>query len=115
MVQQGENLDQVFQALADRTRRAMLQSLLDGERNIGDLAAPHAMSFAAASKHLRVLERAGLVRRRIAGRAHLFKIEPDAIAAAERWIAGQRAEWEKRLDRLAIYLETTAPASGDEK
>src|SRR6202035_1740393 len=78
-----ERLDSVFHALADRTRRAMLRTLAAGEHNIGALAAPHRMSFAAASKHVKVLEKAGLVQRRIQGRSHICRIEAAPLATAE--------------------------------
>jgi DNA-binding transcriptional ArsR family regulator len=105
MVQQDSAvLDSLFHALADPTRRAMLQSLAAGQRNIGELAAPHRMSFAAASKHVRVLEQAGLVNRRIIGRTHVCRIEPRALRRAEQWISARRNAWERRLDRLGQYL-----------
>jgi len=109
MVQQAVTLDNLFHALADPTRRAMLASLAIAHRNIGELAAPHAMSFAAASKHVRVLEQAGLVRRRIEGRSHVLNLEPEAMKTAERWITERRAMWERHFDRLADYLASTDP------
>jgi DNA-binding transcriptional ArsR family regulator len=109
MVEQSRALDAVFHALADSTRRAMVQSLLGGERNIGELAAPFAMSFAAASKHVKVLEGAGLVRREVRGRAHVCRLEPEALSAAERWISTRRAAWERRFDRLGAFLDATDP------
>jgi DNA-binding transcriptional ArsR family regulator len=90
-------LDRIFHALSDPTRRAMLRSLTAGERNIGELAAPYAMSFVAASKHVRVLETAGLVRRRIEGRAHVLRLEPAPLAAAEDWLRFYEAFWTDRL------------------
>jgi DNA-binding transcriptional ArsR family regulator len=78
-------LDGVFRALADPTRRAMLRTLAAGERPIGELAAPFRMSFAAASKHVKVLECAGLVRRRVQGRRHLCRIQAAPLAAADEW------------------------------
>ncbi|HLY55150.1 MAG TPA: metalloregulator ArsR/SmtB family transcription factor [Stellaceae bacterium] len=98
-------LDSVFHALADPTRRAMLRSLAAGERKIGDLAAPFRMSFAAASKHVRVLEGAGLVRRRIAGRTHLCRIEPAPLAAAEAWLSFYQRFWTERLQTLDSLLQ----------
>ena len=82
-----ERLDRVFHALADPTRRAMLRSLSRGERNIGELAAPFEMSFAAASKHVRVLELAGLLSRRVEGRSHVCLLRPKPMAEASRWLA----------------------------
>jgi DNA-binding transcriptional ArsR family regulator len=103
--QQGVLLDDVFHALADPTRRAMLQRLAAGERNIGELAAPFRMSFAAASKHVRVLENAGLVRRRVQGRLHICRIEPAPLAAAEEWLRYYERFWTKRLDALDALLK----------
>jgi DNA-binding transcriptional ArsR family regulator len=97
-------LDSVFHALSDRTRRAMLRSLAAGEHNIGELAAPHRMSFAAASKHVKVLEKAGLVRRRVEGRAHVCRIEPALLAAADEWLRFYQRFWTERLDGLADLL-----------
>jgi len=97
-------LDSVFHALSDRTRRAMLRSLAAGEHNIGALAAPHRMSFAAASKHVKVLERAGLVRRRIEGRAHICRIEPAVLATADEWLRFYEHFWTDRLDKLGALL-----------
>lgn len=93
-------LDAVFQALTDPTRRAMLRSLAVGERNIGELAAPFAMSLAAASKHVKVLERAGLLSRTIEGRSHRCRIEAGPLAAADRWLAYYERFWSLRLDDL---------------
>jgi DNA-binding transcriptional ArsR family regulator len=105
VVQRAAALDSVFHALADPTRRAMLRSLAAGERNIGELAAPCKMSFAAVSKHIRVLERAGLVRRRVEGRRHVCRIEPSPLAAAEKWLRYYEHFWNKRLDALEALLK----------
>src|SRR5580692_6819523 len=99
-------LDGVFRALADPTRRAMLRSLAAGERNIGELAAPFRMSLAAASKHVKVLESAGLVRRKVQGRSHICRIEPSPLAAADRWLRYYERFWSKRLDALEALLKT---------
>ncbi|MHB1204126.1 MAG: ArsR/SmtB family transcription factor [Rhodospirillaceae bacterium] len=107
MVEQNPALDAIFHALADPTRRAMVQSLLGGECNIGELGAPFAMSFAAASKHVKVLEGAGLVRREVCGRSHVCRLEPEALASAERWISTRRAAWNRRFDRLGAFLDAT--------
>lgn len=114
MVEQNTALDAIFHALADPTRRAMVQALLAGESNIGALAAPFAMSFAAASKHVKVLEGAGLVRREVRGRSHIFRLEPDALSNAERWISTRRAAWDRRFDRLGNFLEATDPKKNKE-
>lgn len=79
-------LDRVFQALADPTRRAMLNELRQGARSVGVLAAPHRISLAAASKHIRTLERAGLLRRTVQGRTHLCALETGPLAEAEDWL-----------------------------
>jgi DNA-binding transcriptional ArsR family regulator len=93
-------LDSVFRALADRTRRGMLRRLGDGDRTISDLAGPCAMSFAAASKHVRVLERAGLVRRTVRGREHFCRLEARPLGAAQGWLAYYQQFWNERLDAL---------------
>jgi len=98
-------LDRVFHALAHPARRAMLKKLADGERNLSQLAAPLRMSFPAASKHVRVLERARLVRRRVVGRTHLCRIEGKPLAEANRWLEEYRAVWEENFQRLDALLE----------
>jgi DNA-binding transcriptional ArsR family regulator len=104
VLQNSAALDGVFHALADPTRRAMLRTLAGGERNITELAAPFSMTFAAASKHVRVLESAGLVRRRVQGRTHLCRIEPLPLAAATEWLRFYEGFWNDRLDRLEEML-----------
>jgi DNA-binding transcriptional ArsR family regulator len=98
-------LDAVFRALADPTRRSMLRTLAAGERNIGELAAPFRMSFAAASKHVKVLEGAGLVRRHVQGRRHVCRIQPGPLAAADEWLHSYRRLWTEQLDRLDSLLQ----------
>ena len=98
-------LDRVFHALAHPARRAMLRRLVDGERNLTELASPFRMSFPAASKHVRVLERAKLVRRRVVGRAHLCRIEAQPLAQANGWLEGYRQIWEARFQRLDALLD----------
>ena len=83
---QTSPLDRVFAALADPTRRAMLRQLASGERTVGELAEPFDMSFAAAAKHVKVLEVAGLVRRRVRGREHICRIEARPMAVADHWL-----------------------------
>jgi DNA-binding transcriptional ArsR family regulator len=100
-----ERLDITFAALADPTRRAMLASLSGGERSIGELAAPHAMSFAGASKHVRALERAGLVERRKAGRQQLCRLKAEPLREAEAWLRQWEKFWNERLDILAELLK----------
>jgi len=98
-------LDAVFRALADPTRRSMLRTLAAGEQNIGELAAPFRMSFAAASKHVKVLEGAGLVRRHVQGRRHVCRIQPGPLAAADEWLHSYRRLWMEQLDRLDSLLQ----------
>ncbi|RDI99924.1 transcriptional regulator [Dyella solisilvae] len=105
-------LDGVFQALTDPTRRAMLRSLAAGERNIGELAAPFDMSLAAASKHVKVLERAGLVRRVIQGRTHVCRLDPAPLAAANEWLRYYEQFWTDRLHALDALLKAEDGASG---
>src|SRR5580704_832191 len=99
------NLDGVFRALGDPTRRAMLRSLAAGEQNIGELAAPFRMSFAAVSKHVRVLERAGLVRRRIHGRSHICRLDTAPLKAANEWLRFYERYWTDKLDALDALLK----------
>src|SRR3954451_15383556 len=99
-------LDLAFQALADPTRRGMLATLSRAPATVTDLARPLRMSLPAVMQHLRLLEASGLVRSEKKGRVRTCRIEPRALAAAEGWIARQRAAWEGRLDRLEDYLET---------
>jgi DNA-binding transcriptional ArsR family regulator len=101
-----ERLDLTFAALADPTRRAMLASLALGERSVGELAAPHAMSFAGAAKHIGVLERAGLVERRKAGRQQLCRLKAERLREADDWLRQWERFWMSTLDRLeAIIVE----------
>lgn len=107
-----ERLDMTFAALADPTRRAMLASLAKGERSVGELAAPHAMSFAGAAKHIGVLERAGLVERRKAGRQQLCRLKAEGLGEADRWLRQWEGFWTASLDRLeAIIAEDQAQPS----
>jgi DNA-binding transcriptional ArsR family regulator len=106
MVQdRSPTLDRVFHALAHPARRAMLRSLTGGERNLSELAAPLRMSFPAASKHVRVLERARLVRRRIVGRTHLCRIEGKPLGDANGWLEQYRRFWEESFERLDALLD----------
>ena len=97
-------LNQTLMALADPTRRAILQRLSRGEARVTELALPFAMSLNAVSKHIRVLEGARLVRRRRAGREHLLSINPEPLDEAATWIERQRARWTARLDTLEALL-----------
>jgi DNA-binding transcriptional ArsR family regulator len=106
MVEQTARLDAVFHALADPTRRAMLGHLAERELTIGELATPFRMSFAGASKHVRVLENAGLVKRRVRGRTHLCRLDAARLAEANAWLRRYEHFWSARLDALeALLLE----------
>jgi DNA-binding transcriptional ArsR family regulator len=98
-------LDTVFHALADPTRRGMLARLALGETSVGALAEPFSMSLAGASKHLKVLEAAGLVARRKTGRTHLCSLEAGPLAEAEQWLRQWEKFWNVRLDRLQAMVE----------
>lgn len=111
VAQDTTSLDGVFHALADPTRRAMLRSLATGQRTIGELAAPFRMSFAAASKHVRVLERAGLVQRTVAGRSHVCRIDPAPLAAANEWLRFYETFWNERFDTLNGLLKAEDAAT----
>jgi DNA-binding transcriptional ArsR family regulator len=97
-------LDLTFQALADPTRRVMVERLSRGPASVSELARPLAMTLSAVVQHLQVLQASGLVRSDKAGRVRTCRIEPRALRAAEKWIAGRRGSWERRLDRLGEYL-----------
>lgn len=115
MVEENLQLDDVFHALADPTRRAMLRSLAHGETSIGELAAPYQMSLAAASKHVKVLERAGLLRRTVRGRTHVCRIQSAPLARADEWLRFYERFWTTRLDALdeALKADVVAdPAPG---
>jgi len=98
-------LDAVFHALADPTRRAMLRRLSDEAQTVGELAAPHAMSLAAASKHIKALERAGLVRREVRGRTHLCRLEPQPLADAHGWLGFYQRFWTEQFDALDAIIK----------
>jgi DNA-binding transcriptional ArsR family regulator len=98
------NLDHTLLALADPTRRAILRRLSGGEARVTELAQPFAMSLNAVSKHIRMLERAGLVHRRRVGREHFLSFQPEPLDEAAAWIESQRAMWTARLDALENLL-----------
>ena len=98
-------LDSIFHALGDATRRAMLRQLADGERTVGELARPFGnMTLAGASKHIKVLEGAGLVRREVRGRTHICSLEPGPLASADQWLSHYERFWTGRLDALEQLL-----------
>lgn len=98
-------LNRTFGALADPTRRRILENLAGGDRCVSDLARPHRMSLPAVCKHLNVLERAGLVRRRRDGRVHWMKLEAVPMKQAAQWMEEYRRFWEESFDRLDEYLQ----------
>jgi DNA-binding transcriptional ArsR family regulator len=104
MVEDTGVLDSVFRSLADPTRRAMLRMLSSGQRSVGELAGPFAMSFAGASKHVKVLEDAGLVRRTVRGRVHSCELVAAPLAAADEWFDFYSRFWSRRLDNLEDAL-----------
>ena len=97
-------LDAVFHALGDATRRRMLRELASGERTVSQLAEPFAMSLAAASKHIKALENAGLIRREVRGRTHLCRLAPGPLASAHQWLGFYERFWTDRLDVLDRLL-----------
>ena len=101
----AERLDLVFRALADPTRRAMLRSLSSGPSTVGDLARPFDISLAAASKHIKMLERAGLLQRSVWGRTHVCRLDADPLHAGVEWLRYYERFWSERLDVLEGILE----------
>ena len=111
---QESRLDAVFRALGDPTRRQMLHRLAQGEQTVGQLAEPFSMSLAAASKHIRALEVAGLISREVLGRIHVCHLNAAPLRAADEWLRHYESFWSARLDRLEALLrqdDTTPPAS----
>jgi DNA-binding transcriptional ArsR family regulator len=118
-------LDSIFHALGDATRRRMLRELTSGERTVSQLAEPFAMSLAAASKHIKALENAGLIRREVRGRTHLCRLDPASLASAHQWLSFYERFWTGRLDVLERLLaredaqdssppkDSTRPKGGD--
>jgi DNA-binding transcriptional ArsR family regulator len=104
-----DQLDAILHALSDRTRRAMLARLSRGPATITELVQPFDMTFAAVSKHLRVLEKARLVNRNVEGRVHRCILEPGPLKDVEHWLAFYRAFWESNLDSFARYMEMGKP------
>lgn len=107
MLQSQHSLDQAFQALADPTRRAMVERLARGPVSVSDLAKPFDMSLSAVMQHLKVLEGAGLVTSEKTGRTRTCRVEHEALTAAERWLNDRRQSAERALDRLGQFLEDT--------
>jgi DNA-binding transcriptional ArsR family regulator len=109
---QAAALDDLFAALSDRTRRAMLGALAGGERSVGELAAPFDMSLAAASKHIKVLEGAGLVKREIQGRTHRVRLDAHPLHAGAEWLRHYERFWTLRLDALDALLRAENGTAG---
>jgi len=104
MVEEAVGMDAVFHALAHEARRKMLGRLAQGELTVGELAEPLTMSLAAASKHVKVLERAGLVQRTVDGRRHVCRLEPGPLASAYAWLRFYERYWNERLDALEVLF-----------
>jgi DNA-binding transcriptional ArsR family regulator len=105
VLNQQLDLDRVFQALADPTRRSMVERMAKGPVSVSELARPFAMTLVAVIQHLRVLEESGLVHSDKRGRVRTCRIEPAALRSAERWISERRTTWERRLDRMGRVVE----------
>ena len=110
-----DRLDLIFHALSDRTRRAVLDRLASGPAKVTDLAEPFAMSLPAVSKHLRVLERAGLIERLVSGRVHQCSFGRAPLQDIERWLERTRAFWDDRLDALTRYVGSGADIAKTKK
>ena len=113
MLNQSRALDLAFQALADPTRRGIVERLTRDPVSVSELARPLKMSLPAVMQHLAVLEASGLVRSQKRGRVRTCRIDPERLSLAERWINGRRREWERRLDRLGDYLATLTTEGDD--
>jgi DNA-binding transcriptional ArsR family regulator len=109
----ADQLSVTFAALADPTRRAILARLAEGEATVGELAEPFPVSLPAISRHLKVLERAGLITRRRAAQSRPTSIRIEALEEAEKWMDTCRATWAGRMDRLAAHLEETQNRTGE--
>jgi DNA-binding transcriptional ArsR family regulator len=105
MPKQAAELSRVFHALADPTRRAVIDRLGVGPAGMTELAKPFRMALPSFSQHLDVLEKCGLVRSRKAGRVRTYRLEPERLQVAEHWLMAQRTKWERRLDQFDAYLE----------
>ena len=118
---EAPGLTPIFHALGDATRRRMLRELAAGERTVGQLAQPFAISLAAASKHIKVLESAGLIRREVRGRTHICRLDPGPLASAQEWLSFYERFWTSRLDVLERLLreedarQSPQPEKGDDQ
>ena len=114
MVKYGDEiLNNTFAALSDPTRRAILARLAEGEAQVTELAEPFGMSLPAVSKHLKVLEKASLIRRHVDGRIHRFSVNPEPMVSAKSWIETYQHFWEQQLDALGAFLEQTGQQGDD--
>ena len=112
---QSPQLDTVFHALGDATRRQMLRELAGGERTVGQLAEPFAISLAAASKHIKALESAGMIRREVRGRTHVCRLDPGPLAAANEWLTYYERFWTQGLDKLDALLRAEQQHQSQQK
>ena len=104
-----DSFDDIFHALSHGARRGMLERLSDGDLTVGELAEPYEMSLAAASKHIKVLERAGLVHRTVNGRTHVCRLEPSPLVSANAWLRHYERYWTGRLAALDALIATDEP------
>ena len=111
----NEDLDLVLSALSDATRRAILTSLASGPQRVTDLARPFTLSLNSVSKHLRVLESAGMVSRQRRGREHIFTLDPRPLRDVQAWLAEQEELWSQRMRALDAYLDSTSSAPSRER
>lgn len=115
MTEKKANIDRVFQALGDATRRAMLERLSPGPMSVSRLAEPFNMSLAAVVQHLQVLEEAGLVKTEKVGRVRSCRVEASGLQAAEAWLRARRPEWDQKLDRLVEVLDGSNEGDGERR
>lgn len=108
-------LDTVFAALSDPTRRAIVETLARGEATVGALAEPHEMALPSISKHLKVLERAGLINRRVEGRQHWLRLAPEGFRTAAEWFTHYDQFWSESVDRLELLLTQIEDQKGSDK
>ena len=112
---QAPQLDIIFHALGDATRRQMLRELANGARTVGQLAEPFDISLAAASKHIKALETAGLIRREVRGRTHVCRLDPGPLASANEWLTFYERFWTASLDKLDALLRAEKRPQSDKK
>lgn len=111
---QTPQLNALFHALGDATRRRMIRELSEGERTVGQLAEPFEITLAAASKHIKVLEKAGLIQREVRGRSHVCRLDPGPLASAHEWLSFYQRFWSGRLDLLESLLREEDGITPDE-